>query len=120
MPNKKTLKKVINTSNKTSLGLDQNLASALAYAVGWVTGLIFLFTEKDNKLVRFHAMQSVVVFGFFNVLLLIPAVGFLLSPFIAILSFVLWLVAMLKAYQGEKFHLPIAGDFAEKQLKKLS
>jgi uncharacterized membrane protein len=107
------------TNNKTSLGLEQNLAGALSYAVGWVTGLIFLLTEKENKFVRFHAMQAIITFGFLNLLVLIPIVGWMLSPFVALLTFALWLVSMLKAYQGEKFHLPIAGEIAEKQLKKL-
>ena len=46
-------------AEKTASGLDANLAAALAYALGWVSGLVFLLTEHDNKFVRFHAMQSV-------------------------------------------------------------
>lgn len=112
------VKKTIKTE-KNSFGLEQNLASALCYSVGWVTGLLFLLSEKKNQVIRFHAMQSIIVFGFFNLVFLIPVIGWILSPLVAILTFVLWLVLMLKAYQGEKFSLPIAGEIAEKQLKKI-
>ena len=103
----------------TAFGLEQNIAGALCYAVGWVTGLIFLLSEKENKFVRFHAMQSIIIFAFLNLVVFIPILGVLLSPFVALLTFVLWLVSMFKAYQGEKFHLPVAGELAEKQLKKI-
>jgi len=111
MPTKKT-----NAKPKTNFGLEQNLAGALCYAFGWVTGLIFLLTEKENKFVRFHAMQSIIVFGFLNVTAIVV---FPLSPLVALLSFALWLVCLLKAYQGEKFHLPVVGEIAEKQLKNI-
>lgn len=108
------------TANNTStFGLEKNLAGALCYSVGWITGVIFLLSEKKDSFVRFHAMQSVITFGFFTLLVMIPILNILLAPFVGILSFVLWLVCMLKAYQGDKFHLPVAGDLAEKQLKKL-
>jgi uncharacterized membrane protein len=97
-------------------GLPKNTTAALCYLLGWVTGLVFLLIEKDDKFVRFHAMQSIVTFGALNIAVLVPVIGVLLSPFIGILGFILWLVCMLKAYQGEKFKVPIAGDFAEKQI----
>jgi len=49
--------------NKTIGGLDENVGAALAYAFGWVTGAAFLLLEPSNKFVRFHAWQSVIVFG---------------------------------------------------------
>jgi uncharacterized membrane protein len=97
-------------------GLPKNTAAALAYLLGWVTGLVFLLIEKDDKFVRFHAMQSIVTFGALNIAVMIPILGWLLSPLVMILGFILWLVCMVKAYQGEKFKIPIAGDFAEKQV----
>ena len=106
---------------KTSLGLDENLAGALAYALGWITGLAFLLTERENRFVRFHALQSTIVFGVLCALwfvgLSIPLLGWLIS-FIVIppLSAVLWLLLMFKAYQGERFKLPFAGDIAERAL----
>jgi len=99
--------------------MDKNLASALTYALGWVTGLIFLLVEKEDNDVRFHAMQSIITFGALNVLVMVPIVGWMLSPFVMIVSFILWLVLIVKAYQGDKFKVPIAGDFAQKQLGKM-
>lgn len=66
---------------------------------------------------RLHALQSIVVSGAISVLqivLTITMVGVFLLPFVAILGLVLWILCMVKAYQGEKFKLPIAGDIAEK------
>ena len=75
-------------TQKTSTGLDANVAAALTYAVGWVTGLAFLVMEKDNRFVRFHAMQSTIVFATlslgFILLQSIPLLGMLLSIFIVI------------------------------------
>ena len=103
---------------KKGSGLPRNTAAALAYVLGWLTGLVFLILEKD-EFVRFHAMQSILVFGGLTVLALIPLIGIVLSPIIMIAGFVLWLVLIYKAYQGEKFKLPVVGDFAEQQLGKV-
>ncbi len=97
-------------------GLPKNTAAALCYLLGWITGLVFLLIEKDDKFVRFHAMQSIVTFGVLNIAVMVPVVGWMLSPLVMILGFILWLVCMLKAYQGEKFKIPVVGDFAEKQV----
>jgi len=53
---------------KTSTGLQENIAGLLCYVLGWVTGIIFLFIEKENKFVRFHAVQSIVVFGVLSII----------------------------------------------------
>jgi len=107
---------------KTSMNLEENVAGALCYVLGWITGIIFYIMEKDNKFVRFHAMQSIIVFlplsimlGIFQgILLFVPFIGWAISALIGLFMFVLWLVLMLKAYQGEKFKLPVVGDIAEK------
>ncbi|MBU1127095.1 MAG: DUF4870 domain-containing protein [Patescibacteria group bacterium] len=99
-------------------GLPKNTAAALSYALGWITGIVFLLIEKD-KFVRFHAMQSVATFGALTVLSLVPIIGWVLSPFLMIAGFVLWLVLIYKAYQGEEFALPVVGKFAKKQLKNI-
>ena len=109
-------------TEKTASGLDPNVAAALSYGLGWITGLAFLLTEPRNTFVRFHAMQSTIVFAALSVASLvlqtvIPLVGTLLVVFLVIpASAVLWLVLMFKAYQGERFKLPIAGDMAEQRV----
>jgi len=109
------------SGNKTSTGLEQNVAALLCYVVGFVSGIIFLVIEKDNKVVRFHAMQSTVTFLplFIGQIVIgyIPIIG-MLSILIGLLSLVLWIILMIKAYQGEMFKLPIAGDIAENLLNK--
>ena len=102
----------------TDTGIKPNVAALFSYLLGFVTGLIFILIEKQNKFVRFHAMQSIVVFGALFLLnwflSLIPAVGALISGLVSLASLVLWIVLMVKAYQGEQFKLPIAGELAEK------
>ena len=110
----------------TGTGLDQNLAALLSYVLGWITGIVFFIIEKDNNYVRFHAMQSIVVFGAFTVVQIvlgilswIPFIGILFwicQIILGLIALVIWIVCMVKAYQGERFKLPIAGDIAEKQV----
>ena len=103
---------------KTSIGMQANLAALLSYAVGIITGVIFYLLEKENKFVRFHAMQSILVFGFFlianAVLAFIPVIGWSLMPVLGVIQLVVWIVLMIKSYQGELFKLPVVGDIAEK------
>jgi len=105
-------------AKKSGTGLPRNTAAALSYGLGWLTGIVFLLIEKDS-FVRFHAMQSVITFGILNLVIFVPLVGWLLSPLIGIAGFVLWLVLIYKAYQGEEFKLPVIGELAEKQLKRI-
>jgi uncharacterized membrane protein len=102
---------------KTSTGLDANVAAALSYLVGFVTGIIFLLVEKDNRFVRFHAMQSTLVFvGIVLidiVLQIVPILGALVVVFVVIpLSAILWLYLMFRAYQGDEYKLPFVGQMA--------
>jgi uncharacterized membrane protein len=104
-------------TEKTSTGFDANVAAALTYLVGFVTGIIFLLVEKDNKFVRFHAMQSTLVFiGIVAIdilLQIVPILGALVVVFVVIpVSAILWLLLMYKAYQGEEFKLPLVGQMA--------
>ena len=90
---------------KTSTGMEQNLEGLLCYVLWWVTGIIFLTLEKDNKFVRFHAIQSIVVFGPVTVLFVIfhyiPVIGWILNWVLGIFAFILWIVLMVKAYSGQ-------------------
>jgi uncharacterized membrane protein len=106
-------------NEKTALGLDRNIEAALCYLGAWITGLLFLLLEKKDTFVRFHAMQSLITFAGLTILAMVPLVGWILSPLVLIISFVVWLICLIKAYQGEKFKLPIIGDFAEKQVNKV-
>jgi uncharacterized membrane protein len=111
----------------TSTGLTPNLAGALAYLLGPITGIIFLLVEKENRFVRFHAMQSTVLcigwiivsvgLSFFAAVPVLGwIIGILTGLVLGIGGFILWLVLMWKAYQGEEWELPIVGPFARKQL----
>ena len=110
---------------KTSTGLAENVAGLLCYVLGWVSGIVFLIIESENKFVRFHAIQSIVTFGVItaisialSILGLIPFIGVvfdIVNGIIGLLAFVLWIVLMVKAYQGTMYKLPWTGDFAEKR-----
>jgi uncharacterized membrane protein len=106
---------------KTGMGLEQNVAGLLCYVVGWVTGLVFYLVEKENKFVRFHAMQSILVFGGLTVisiiLSVIPFLGWVLSTLLSVVALVLWILLMVKAYQNVWYKLPWVGDLAEKYSK---
>lgn len=100
----------------------RNLVAALSYLLGFVTGIVILFVEKDDKFIRFHAMQSTVIFGSlfvinFTINLLFGFVSGFLSGIISVFTLIVWLVSMIKAYQGELFKWPVVGDFSEKQVR---
>lgn len=105
-------------AEKTGLGLPKNTAAALSYVLLWFSGILIFLFEKD-PFVRFHAMQSILTFGGLMILAILPIVGWILSPLITIVGFILWLVLIYKAYQGEEFALPIVGKIAKNQLKKM-
>jgi uncharacterized membrane protein len=106
------------TDTGTSTGLSPNIAGLLCYVAGWITGIIFFVLEQRNKFVRFHAAQSIVVFGIITVagiiLGLIPVVGVAFSSIIGIIGFIVWIIMIVKASSGEWYKLPWAGDVAEK------
>ncbi len=106
---------------KSSTGLDANLAAALSYLLGFITGIVFLVVEKESRFVRFHAMQSTITFGILFVVTVvlgaIPILGWILSFFLWLATLVLWIILLIKAFQGEMFKLPIVGDIAERQVQ---
>jgi uncharacterized membrane protein len=111
----KQKQKIAQGSSTTQL--EPNVAGLLCYLAGWITGIIFLVLEQKNKFVRFHAMQSIVTFGFLTIasilLSALPVVGDFFALAIGILVFILWIILMVKAYQGELYKLPVAGNIAE-------
>jgi uncharacterized membrane protein len=107
-------------NSKTSTGIQQDSAGLLCYLGWWVTGIIFWILEKENKVVRFHAVQSIITFGplFIALIVLGPIfrlihLGFL-TIIIALFSFILWIVMMVVTAQGKMTKLPWAGNLAEK------
>ena len=105
------------TEGGSSTGLEPNVAGLLCYLGGWISGIVFLVIEQKSKFVRFHALQSIVTFGALTVagalLGWIPYAGAVFGIIIGILVFVLWIVLMVKAYQGELYKVPVAGQVAE-------
>ena len=122
---------------KSSTGLDENVAALLSYIFGWVSGLIFFLIEKDSRLVRFHAMQSIImnagalvigivlwfvwVFGVIIFASINDTLGSLIGLVRGWLLFVFWIglliavvLCLVKAYQKQYFKLPVIGNFAEK------
>jgi uncharacterized membrane protein len=109
-------------------GLAENAAGALCYVLGWLTGIIFLLIDK-RPFVKFHAAQSIVVFGGLHIISVVLGIflgvslfsgglhlfgqGFLLLHLVNLVAFVLWILLMIKAYQGERFKLPVVSDLAE-------
>ena len=128
-------------TTKSSTGLDENIAALLSYIFGWISGLIFFLMEKDSRLVRFHAMQSIL----FNVLIgvlafvvwiilmilwvILAQVSDALAALFGLITMLLWLafcvviliawvLCLVKAFQGQYFKLPVIGNFAEKYSAK--
>jgi uncharacterized membrane protein len=114
-------------------GLDQNVASALCYLLGVLTGILFLVIEpyNKNKTIRFHAFQSIfawlaavaiyIVVGIFAAMLVgLSSMGtfsitYLLYRVVELGVVVVWVMLMYKAYNNEKWVLPVIGPLAEKQ-----
>jgi uncharacterized membrane protein len=102
--------------NAGTSGIDENIAGLLCYLFGLISGLIFFFIDK-RPFVKFHAMQSiiltVVLFVVYIILSIIPILGWIVMGLVGIGSFILWILLMVKAYQGQKWKLPVLGNLAE-------
>ncbi len=111
---------MVDENKNTVLGVTENLEALLCYAFGWLSGIVFLLLEKKNAYVRFHALQSLTAFGVLHiaatVIWIIPILGGIVSILISITMLILWIVLMVKAYKGERYKLPVVGDFVERQL----
>jgi len=130
---------------KTSLGLDSNLGAALCYlanficCLGLVLAIVFLFTEKENRFVKFHAVQSLflvvtqiavgIVVGILGMIVSmvlnmvdLSLVGWILVFCLRVVLFLIfcaiWLIAGFKAYGGQWYKLPLIGEFAWKTVNK--
>jgi len=112
----------------TTLGLDERLERVLAYAVGWLSGLLLFIFEK-NRSVRWHAVQSMITFGAMSLLMLVVSVlrGFLhMIPLLNLLTDAglglllsifwwvtvgLWLWLMIMAWFKPDYRLPVVSEF---------
>lgn len=120
---------VVPTSQTAAPEMNQNVAGLLCYVLGWVTGIIFFLIDK-RPYVRFHAAQSIVVFGGLGILYFVIGIFFRASFFmmgafgafgflsmmyslLGLVGLVLWILLMIKAYQGEKYMVPVAGGIAQ-------
>lgn len=103
----------------SSTGLDPKVAGLLCYLLGFITGILFLVLEKRSRFVKFHALQSTIIFAVLVVVNLIltaiPFIGWLFAMILGPLTFLLWIVLMLLALQGRMYKLPVIGDWVEKQ-----
>jgi uncharacterized membrane protein len=102
----------------STVNLEPNVAGLLCYVGFWVSGVVFLALEQKNRFIRFHAIQSVIVFGFLaivgSMLGSIPIAGPFFGAGVGIFAFILWIILMVNAHDGRLYKLPPAGDWAAK------
>jgi uncharacterized membrane protein len=120
---------VAQASPSAQPGMAENVAGLLCYSLAWITGIIFLLIDK-RPFVRFHAAQSIVVFGGLHVIAIAFSIifgaglmmmggwgafglGWAFYGLIRLAAFILWILLMVKAYQGEKFEVPVAAGIAK-------
>ena len=120
----------------SSTGLDSNIAGGLSYVLGFITGIIFLVVEKEDRYVRFHAAQSVVLsvallvlwvaFSILGAIVqVIPGLGpvlgmllFLVWGVVGLAAFILWIVLLIKAFTGNEWEVPVIGEQARRVILK--
>ena len=128
------------TKEQSSTGLKTHVASTLAYLGVWVSGIVFVIIETRDRVVRFHAMQSIILFAGFHVLLLVlaavrvffgsPAWGGTMAPLtitflilqnlVVAFSIALWILMMVKSYREEQLILPLVGELAMWVLQRMN
>jgi uncharacterized membrane protein len=115
-------------SDKSLFGLDEKVSGLLSYAGFFVSGIIYLVLERENKFVRFHAMQSTIWFalllalrwivGFLSGIPLLGLLFGIVSWLLGILAFVSWVYLMYMAYKGNSFRIPVLGDAVWNQINQ--
>jgi uncharacterized membrane protein len=123
----------VSSTTSTSTGVDARLSSVLCYAGWWVTGLVFLFAERRDRTVRFHAAQSLIVFGVLSVALFLCGGASAIAFFVATQTFqmvqafgnalwfgavLLWLFLLVKTWRGETWRVPLAAELASRLASK--
>jgi uncharacterized membrane protein len=137
-PSKAEAKPEAKPETESSTGMSTNVAGLLCYVGAWVSGIVFVVWEKKSTFVKFHAWQSIMVFGvltlahlIFSRMLINIGLGNLFYPnwglinagialgwIIGMVMLALWIVLMVTAYQGKMWKVPLAGNWAEKQANK--
>lgn len=119
-----------NKKRKSSTGLDENIAAFLCYAFIWASGILFVLIEKESRLVRFHAMQSILTFGGLSIVIIllkvfVRAMPFFLIEMIDLISMIVWIIIvllwiylMISAYKGRITKIPVLGDIAANTLER--
>ena len=104
---------VVETVTEAESKGNDNIMAALAYLLGFVSGIIIYLIEKDkpdkSRFVMFHAMQAIILGVVWFIISFVPFIG-------QLVIFITWVIMMYKAYSGEEYHLPVIGDYAEKNI----
>jgi uncharacterized membrane protein len=115
------------SASAAQAGLQENVAALLCYVLTILSGILFLVLEpyNRNKTIRFHAFQSIfffvalmVCYIALSVIGMLPVIGLVTIPLYLVLwvaSLIIWIMLMVKAYNGQRWVLPIIGPLAEKQ-----
>jgi len=111
-------------TKKSVFGLEENVASLLCYLGFFFTGVVILVLERENRTVRFHALQSILWFLSLNILSFVlgwvlgwvPLVGGLIGTAITLITIASWAFLMYNAYRGVKFKIPMIGDVVETRI----
>ncbi|HUZ87388.1 MAG TPA: hypothetical protein VNF26_10590 [Candidatus Baltobacterales bacterium] len=109
----------------SAAGSNKKTYSILAYLVGWITGLIFLFVGKDDPDVKWNAANSIVVFGGLQIIIIvlgfIPVVN-LLTVILGLVAFVYWVIFLIQGLQGtgQRIQAPLIGGFINPYVDQLA
>lgn len=122
------------TSSSTT-GIDERLASVLCYSAWWITGVVFLVLERQHRGIRFHAAQSLVLFGALSLLLvalgafsalalMVSSQAYQAARALADVAWIgaaaLWLVLVVRAWRGDTWRVPLVATLADRIVEKTS
>ncbi len=106
-------------------GMNSQMGGFICYLGFFITGIIFYLLEKEDRYIRFHALQSIVTFSSIALLLLFIRLPFggarvldIMYTLVLLAGLVLWVMLMLKAYQGDEFELPLVGEWVKERIRK--
>lgn len=100
---------------KQTSSIPPGIAGLLSYFVPFAGGLIFLVLEKENRLIRFHAVQSILLWTVFIVLSIVLLWIPVINVLVGIVMLLIWIFMMYQALMERMFELPLIGDYARRQ-----